>query len=373
MTWLYLVFLGIALILWLTTSGYLIILSALAQKRGSSEIDEDSLPEIAVVIPTLNEENLILEKLDNLKHCDYPWERMKIFFVDGGSSDETPSFLKNEVSHFDNMELICLAEARARPDQINFVLQRIEHEIVVFTDVDAMLDPSCFRELVTCLVNDSSAAIMGAFIQPRTPLLEERLYWWFQSHLWWLEGEVLSTANISGVCYACRRDILTPLAWDAYADDINVALSASARGHRVRICRRAIAEEVRVPQTASDLVRFRRKRGKAYLTELKRHPQFKHASFRWQFVNKIRLWHFLVTPKIIPVFLLLAVSLILGRYRLQVLLVLFGFVLSIGLALFVSNTAKSLKCKWWRLPLAAFRLAVLIVTSMFTMNKAQGA
>jgi cellulose synthase/poly-beta-1,6-N-acetylglucosamine synthase-like glycosyltransferase len=329
------------------------------------------LPDISVVIPVLNEEDLILEKLENLRDSDYPWERMKIMFVDGGSSDRTLTHLKSEIAHDENIELVHIPDARARPDQINCALQRVDREIVVFTDVDARLEPSCLRKLVTHLVDDPSTAVLGAFIRPRTPLIEERLYWWFLSHLWWLEGEVLSSANVSGVCYACRREHLLPLVHDAYADDISVALTVSARGHRVRICRSAIAEEVRVPQKAPDLVRFRRKRGKLYLRELKRLPKLKQASLQWRLTNLIRLWHFLVTPKIIPIILILTVLLIFSPYWLQVLFVLGLFALSVLLAMFLSKAKKNLSCPWWKLPLATARLAALVLMSMLSLKFAQ--
>jgi hypothetical protein len=85
------------------------------------------------------------------------------------------------------------------------------------------------------------------------------------------------------------------------------------------------------------------------------------------------LWHFLVTPKVIPAFLFLTVLLLFSRYWLQALLILVGFALSAIFAMFVSNTNKGLECRWWKLPFASFRLAALIVMSMSTLNKAQSA
>lgn len=371
MNWLFFIFLGIALILWITTFGYLFVLSALSYKRERLYTDGVSFPEITVVIPALNEESLISAKLANLRESTYPSDRMKIIVVDGGSSDKTPVHVNSDITHHENIELIRLPKARARPDQINHILEHLDSDIVVFTDADARLEPSCIPELVSCLLNDPSTAIVGAFIRPSTNLLEERLYWWFLSHLWLLEGEVLSSANISGVCYAARREQIMPLAWDAYADDINVALSASARGQRVRICRQARADEIRVPQTASDLVRFRRKRGKAYLTELKRISKFSKSPLKWKLAHRIRLWHFLITPKAIPFFIILAILLIFTPYWPHVLIIFGGFILSVFLAMFISDTKKGMQCRWWQLPIAVLRLAVLTVASMLTLNQAQ--
>lgn len=369
MTEIFILFLGTALILWSTSFGYLLLLAALATKRRPLNVNRESLPEIAVVVPILNEERMISEKLANLRESDYPKDRMKIIVVDGGSSDRTLEHVRDEIARSEDVELIRVNNTGARSDQINYSLQHIKHDIIVFTDADARLEPSCLRELVSCLMNDPSTAIVGAFIRPDTSLLEERLYWWFLNRLWWLEGEVLSSANISGVCYACRRKQILPVAWDARADDINVALSASARRHRVRICRKARAAEIRVPQTATDLVRFRRTRGKGYLKELKRSSKLAKTPLRWQLVRNIRLWHFLVTPTIVIIFILLAVLLILSQYWLQTFFVLGGFFFPVCLALLIFSTKKNY---WWRLPLASLRLAALTIISMMTLNKAKG-
>jgi biofilm PGA synthesis N-glycosyltransferase PgaC len=144
----------------MTTFGYLISLSLVRffWKRNISK--NVTLPKIAVVVPTLNEETLIRDKLINLKKNDYPDESMQIFVIDGGSTDKTIDTVKQEINGKKNTELICLAESKAKPDQINYALQNLDHEIIVFTDADGRLEPSCLKELVTCLVSDSSVLQM---------------------------------------------------------------------------------------------------------------------------------------------------------------------------------------------------------------------
>lgn len=370
-TCIFIIFIGIALILWMTIFGYLFILSAFTLRHKPVDAEAISLPEIAVVIPTLNEESLILAKLDNLRESDYPQSLIKVFVIDGGSSDKTVAKVIAKLSSSLDLELIQLNNTRSKAEQTDYALKHINHDIIVFTDVDARLEPSCLRELVTCLINDPSAAIVGAFIKPDTPLLEERLYWWFINHLWWLEGEVLSLANVSGVCYVCRRKHILPVAGDALADDINVALSAGATGHRVRICRKASAEEIRVPLKPKDLVRFRRSRGAGYLRELKRFSKFTRTSFRWRLVRLLRLWHFLVTPKAIIISIFLGVTLIFTRYWLQVFYILVGFSTPIFLALHMSNIKGNLGCRWRRLPFVALRMGLLTVISILTLKITQ--
>jgi len=361
-------FLVLSSVLWMTTFGYLISLSLVRVFQKKNPAKNETLPKIAVVVPTLNEEGLISGKLRNLETSDYPDESMQIFVIDGGSTDKTIDTVKQEINGKKNTELICLAESKAKPDQINYVLQNLDYEIIVFTDADGRLEPSCLKELVTCLISDSSVSVMGAFIHPETPFLEERLYWSFINQLWWLEGEVFSSACVSAVCHACRRKHVLPLASDALADDINIALSAAAKGLRVRTCPNARASEIRVPFTKNEFMKFRQLRGKNYLVELKRSSKLKKAPLRWRLTLLLKLWHLKVTPKAIPLFVFSAISLLFSRYHFYPIFMIVIFMLPISFSLLKWNKDDFIKKKW-RVLWAAVRLPFLTIMPMLTLNK----
>ncbi|UCC39059.1 MAG: glycosyltransferase [Candidatus Aminicenantes bacterium] len=355
-------------LLWFSIFGYILIIGLIVLKKRRHEQNEISLPEIAIVIPTLNEENLILPKLTNLREIDYPLDKVKIFVIDGGSNDRTAKLVRHETAHNKDIQLLCLNHARAKPDQINYALSNLEQDIVLFTDADSELEPSCIRELVNALIQDPRAAVIGAFVLPDSTLLEERVYWWFLMNLWWLEGEAMSAANISGACYACRRELVQPLPLDVYSDDINIALAANARGHRVRICRKAEAKEIRVPQTVTDFMRFRRYRGAGYKKELVRSKQYTQAPLSWRLVRRIRLWHFSWTPVLVFSLAVSALVLFWTPFWQLSVFILLAFSVPIFVVPFVSKTLKNYSKQLWRLGLASGRLIILIFLSLLTLN-----
>lgn len=53
------------------------------------------LPTISIVIPTLNEAVYIEECLKSVFRQNYPLNKLEVFIVDGGSSDNTLSIAKN--------------------------------------------------------------------------------------------------------------------------------------------------------------------------------------------------------------------------------------------------------------------------------------
>jgi cellulose synthase/poly-beta-1,6-N-acetylglucosamine synthase-like glycosyltransferase len=241
--------------------------------------------------------------------------------------------------------------------------------VLVITDADAALDPSCIRELVRVLLEDAITGIVGARVRPATRLLEERVHWWMLNSLWWIEGDGLGTAVVSGVCYAVRRRAVSTLPVDCTAEDIHFALAANARGWNVRLARSAWATELRVPQTVAEFLRFRRRRGFGYARELRRvHPP--GASLRWHVSRLLRLAHFFVTPLLAAVVAASGAALcLMGNWQAPAEIAAAFFLPAVA-ALAVSTTLGGSRRRWWRLGLAAGRLAGLTWLALLILPRA---
>ncbi|MCB2186672.1 MAG: glycosyltransferase [Deltaproteobacteria bacterium] len=293
-----------AALLWASTCGYLGLLHLLRLgRRRAAAPAPGELPAIAVVVPLLNEKALVAGRLADLDRTAYPPHRMRVVFVDGGSTDGTRELLAAAAAQRDNLEVWDCPGARSKPDQINLALDRLTEEIVVFSDADAELEPQAIHRLVERLTADPRLMLVGARVTPQTPLVEERLHWWLLNRLWWLQGEALGGALLSGLCYACRRTAMPRLPADAIADDMHLALSFIARGLPTRLCWGARGREVRTPQTPEEMLRYRRFRGNNFRRELRR---FRPALARrgpvgWACL--FYLWHFRVTPLAAALFL----------------------------------------------------------------------
>jgi cellulose synthase/poly-beta-1,6-N-acetylglucosamine synthase-like glycosyltransferase len=285
-------FVGFSALLWLLTFGYLLILRGLAVIKHRVNHEKTDLPKIAVIIPTLNEEAGILHKIEDMTRSNYPKELINLVIVDGGSQDRTVDLVKEKISSGMKINLIRLNDHCNKVDQINHILTNRGEDIIVFTDADSSLDPSCIKELVRALTSDPRTALIGANVKPRTRFFEERIHWLLLNYFWWLEGEVFSSSGISGVCYAVNRSIFFTIAKDAVAEDIHLGLDISARGRRVRICRRAVAYELRVPRGALEFIQYRRRRGASYVRELRRSSSHPHIPLGWKLARGMRLCQF---------------------------------------------------------------------------------
>jgi len=331
------VFLAAAALGWLSSLGYLFILEAArAFRRTPPKREPAPWPPIAVVVPTLNEEETILAKLEDLRRSDYPARQIRCVIVDGGSSDRTAEIVLREAVGHERLELVRLPGALGKADQVRFILKCLKEDIIVFTDADSRLHPSCIRELVTEIAGRRGAALAAAAVVPKTPLPEERLHWMFLNRLWWLEGEVLSCSGLSGVCYALRRTSFLTLDAEARAEDIQLGAMAGAKGMKSVLARKARAVELRVPGTRGEFLDYRRRRGSCYLAELLRTPEGKLCSKAWSLARFVRIWQMTGLPWLLTTALLTGAGLLATRFRAYPLAVFAGFPLTAyiyGLAL----------------------------------------
>jgi cellulose synthase/poly-beta-1,6-N-acetylglucosamine synthase-like glycosyltransferase len=302
--------------IWVIMFGYPLLLAAIGRSRGSAKPSGSDPPQIAIVIPTLNEERLILDRLANLDTLDYPPDLISVWVVDGGSCDDTPDLVRRRMANDARIHLLEVPGCRSKLDQLRRVLVEVEEELVVVSDADAAVEPGCVRELIDALESDPGTGLVGAWIRPQTMLPEERLHWRLLSALWWLEGEAMSAATVSGVCYAVRRSAVPELEPPGSADDVHIALAVASTGYRTRLSRTAVAVERRVPQTTEELLVYRRRRGGLYLSELANTPAAMLPR-GWRFVRRIRLLQFVAVPRLALVAgLLVAAAFVTGHGRL---------------------------------------------------------
>lgn len=125
----------------------------------------DYNPRIAVVIPSWNEALVLEHTITILLQTDYSLDKLKLFIVDDGSTDNTQELIKKIQAQFpDNIINIYKQEGgRGKAHALNFGLQKVLSndwaEAILFIDADVSFKKTTLHQMARHLVDPEIGAV----------------------------------------------------------------------------------------------------------------------------------------------------------------------------------------------------------------------
>jgi glycosyltransferase involved in cell wall biosynthesis len=107
----------------------------------------------SIVLPVFNDEETIIECLQSL--CKQTYENYEIIVVDDGSTDSTPSLLKNFSSYNRGIRIITTNHV-GTSEAKNIGLQSSDGVVIFFAEGDAIYDSNYLDEAIKCLDLDDN-------------------------------------------------------------------------------------------------------------------------------------------------------------------------------------------------------------------------
>ena len=248
--------------------GYLLWLGVGPPREAVGPPPPAEWPGVDVIVPVHDESRWLRAKLENLGELRYPASHLKVWIVDGASSDGTAEVAEAWVRGDPRFELLRLPVAD-KTAQLNAALARGAGAWVLVTDADACLGPDTLRMLVAAGEAHPELAVLGTPVAPAGAHPLEQLHWQVTNHLRGRESHRGSSSFVAGPCYLFRRSLLAAFPRDVVADDVYVALVAVARGQRVAFVPAAVSD-LRSPTRLVDLFRHKLRKADAYLREIVR-------------------------------------------------------------------------------------------------------
>lgn len=120
----------------------------------------NSLPTVAIILPTLNEEKFITLCLESILKQTYPIELMDVVFVDGGSSDDTKSIIEKYSARYANIRLLDNPK-RIQAAAFNIGVENTSAPIVIRMDAHVSYDPEYVMRCVKHLINNERFGNVG--------------------------------------------------------------------------------------------------------------------------------------------------------------------------------------------------------------------
>jgi len=221
-----------------------------------------------IVIPCFQEEEYILDKLKNTAALKYPESLLRIYIVDGGSSDHTQEITRDFCAQRPNFQLLVLPRSGKIP-KINLALEKINHGIVMVTDVDGRMEQMTLHKL-NKLYAQPQIGCAGAFVIQRDTLPEDAIFWEHQNAMRLVESYRGHSSVMVAVAYSFRRSLFQKFPDNVIGDDVYVAFSSNTQGYKSIYCPWIRAEELRSGSTLSQMFRHKLRKLNSNMRELNR-------------------------------------------------------------------------------------------------------
>ena len=206
--------------------------------------DDAQLPNVTLMICAYNEEDIIGEKMENIRQIDYPANKFCIMWVTDGSNDHSNELLKE----YPEVTLIYSPERRGKAAAMQHGLRENKAEYVVFTDANTMLNANAIREIIRQFMKPNVSCVSGekrvvARVNGQVAAEGEGLYWKYESTLKRWDSELYSAMGAAGELFAVRMSHYRAAPSNALLDDFMMSMLIVRDGHRIAYTSEAYAME----------------------------------------------------------------------------------------------------------------------------------
>ena len=240
-------------------------------------VTNEELPQMTLMICAYNEEEVIHEKMENIRQLDYPREKLCVMWVTDGSTDRTNELLRQ----YPEVTLVFSPERRGKAAALEHGLSVNTSPFVTFTDANTMLNAGALREIarqfmkpgVSCVAGEKRVTARTSYADEndtaRTSLAGENntiisppltgegqgvgaataaaegegLYWRYESALKQWDSDLYSAMGAAGELFAVRMEHYRRPPQNALLDDFMMSMLIVKDGHRIAYTSDAYATE----------------------------------------------------------------------------------------------------------------------------------
>jgi cellulose synthase/poly-beta-1,6-N-acetylglucosamine synthase-like glycosyltransferase len=135
--------------------------------KDEENFEIDTYPSVTVAVPCWNESKTVGKTLESLLALDYPKDRLKIWAVDDGSTDNTWEILQEYRDH-PQIE-IRTKENGGKHTVLNYVIANSTSEIFGCLDADSYVRPETLKNMVKAFLRDPEAMAVTPLMVVRDP------------------------------------------------------------------------------------------------------------------------------------------------------------------------------------------------------------
>lgn len=212
-------------------------------------------PTLTFIVAAYNEAYCIREKIENTLTLEYPDDKIEFIFVTDGSTDDTPTIIKE----YPRIKLLHKDGRSGKIAAVHRAMQEVKTDIVVFTDANTMVN----KHALLLMSRHYSDPTVGAIAGEKRVHIEETadatagegFYWKYESKLKKWDSELYSVVGAAGELFSIRTDLYEPVEPDTILDDFMISMNIARKGYRIIYEPEAYAMEKASADTAEELKR----------------------------------------------------------------------------------------------------------------------
>jgi cellulose synthase/poly-beta-1,6-N-acetylglucosamine synthase-like glycosyltransferase len=261
----------VAIVFWVSVGlilyahvGYPVLLGLLARLRSRAQLRSgtrergtattgEELPRVSVIVAAYAEQDVIAERVANIRALLYPADRLELIVACDGSPDATAERARAAGADV-VLELPRGGKIRAQ----DAAVERSRGEIVAFSDANVTWQPEALQRLVRPFEDPRVGYVCGEVqLVDARGSNQEGLYWRYELALRSLESKLRSVTGGNGAIYATRREaylVVDPI----MGHDLSFPFNMVKRGWLALAVPEAQASEKMVPSIEGEFARKRR-------------------------------------------------------------------------------------------------------------------
>jgi len=128
-------------------------------------------PYVSVIMPALNEEELIESSIDSVFTSNYPQDKLEVICINDGSTDSTLfKMMKAKQKYGEKLRVIKFSKNLGKRRALYVAVKKSKGEIIVTVDTDSRIGRNAIMNLVVPLIKDKNTGAVAG----RVEVLNER-------------------------------------------------------------------------------------------------------------------------------------------------------------------------------------------------------
>lgn len=199
--------------------------------------DENTLPNVAVLIAAYNEEQVIVKKLTSIVQSNYPSEKLTVLVGSDASDDKTDELVEQFAAIYKSVKLYRFESRTGKITIINQLQSKTDAEILVLTDANVILEPNCIKTLVAGFAHEG-VGLIAANISKKSKkeigiTRQEKFYLNFENKIKQAESTIWQLiVGAEGGCYAIKNQLYKKVPANFIVDDFYITMQLLRRGSK---------------------------------------------------------------------------------------------------------------------------------------------